>query len=208
MLKSHGLSYRYPDAASITFPDISISEGDDLLITGSSGSGKSTLLHLLAGSLQVQTGTLELLGEDMKSKSARQRDRFRSRNIGIVLQRSHFIRSLSVQQNLLATQYAAGLGTDKKRVREICDQLNIAYKLNELPNNLSQGEQQRASIARALLNRPKLLLADEPTSSLDDQNCETVLNILQQQGKATGASLIVVTHDQRVKEKFQNQVAL
>lgn len=208
MLKCQGLSHRYADATSISFPDISISEGEDLLITGNSGSGKSTLLHLLAGSLQVQQGSLELMGVDMGAKSPRERDRFRSRNIGIVLQQSYFVRSLSVQQNLLAAQYAAGLPTDKKRVREICEQLNIAYKLKELPNNLSQGEQQRASIARALLNNPRLLLADEPTSSLDDQNCETVLDTLLHQARNTGASLIVVTHDQRVKVKFQNQIAL
>jgi len=208
MLKSKDLSYHYAGKGPIGFPDLSIEDSQHLLITGGSGSGKTTLLHLLAGSLEVQNGELSIMGTSMKGMDGAKRDAFRAKNIGIVLQRSHFISSLSVEQNLVTASYAAGMKTNKKRIQKVCADLGIESKLKEAPNDLSQGEQQRVSIARAVLNEPKIILADEPTSSLDDENCDRVIKLLLDQAAATGASLIVVTHDQRVKDQFDNHIAL
>lgn len=190
------------------FPDLSVEDGQHLLITGGSGSGKTTLLHLLAGSLEVQKGELSIMGTVMQGMDGAKRDAFRAKNIGIVLQRSHFISSLSVEQNLVTASYAAGFKANKERIQKVCADLGIEDKLTDAPNELSQGEQQRVSIARAVLNEPKIILADEPTSSLDDENCDRVIKLLLDQAAATGASLIVVTHDQRVKEQFENHIAL
>jgi len=208
MLKSKDLSFQYSNMQPMRFPDLLVEEGQHLLITGGSGSGKTTLLHLLAGSLEVEHGALSIMGTSMQGMAGAKRDAFRAKNIGIVLQRSHFISSLSVEQNLVTAAYAAGLKVNKERIQKVCADLGIADKLKEAPNNLSQGEQQRVSIARAVLNKPKIILADEPTSSLDDENCDKVIQLLLDQAAATGASLIVVTHDQRVKQQFENQVVL
>jgi len=208
MLKSKDLSFHYSDKEPMRFPDLSVEDGQHLLITGGSGSGKTTLLHLLAGSPEVQNGELSIMGTSMKGMDGAKRDAFRAKNIGIVLQRSHFISSLSVEQNLITAAYAAGLKANKERIQKVCADLGIESKLKEVPNDLSQGEQQRVSIARAVLNEPKIILADEPTSSLDDENCDRVIKLLLDQAAATGASLIVVTHDQRVKEQFKNRITL
>lgn len=208
MLKSKDLSFHYSGKEPMRFPDLSVEDGQHLLITGGSGSGKTTLLHLLAGSLEVQKGELSIMGTSMQVLDGAKRDAFRAKHIGIVLQRSHFISSLSVEQNLVTASYAAGLKANKERIQKVCADLGIEDKLKEAPNELSQGEQQRASIARAVLNEPKIILADEPTSSLDDENCDRVIKLLLDQAAATGASLIVVTHDQRVKGQFNNHIAL
>lgn len=208
MLKSKDLSFQYPGNEPLHFPDLSVQEGRHLLITGGSGTGKTTLLHLLAGNLRVQNGELTLLGKVLHGKSESQLDKFRSKNIGVVLQRSHFINSLNVEQNLVTAFYAAGAKIDKGHISAVCADLGVDHKLNDAPMNLSQGEQQRVSIARAVLNKPKVILADEPTSSLDDENCDRVIKLLKGQAAASGASLIVVTHDQRLKDQFENQISL
>ena len=135
-------------------------------------------------------------------------DRFRGRHIGLVFQRPHFVQALSVQENLALVQYLAGKPQDKKRIKEVLDNLGIGHKLGEKPHRLSQGEQQRAAIALAVINSPQLILADEPTSSLDNKNCAKVAQLLKEQASATGAQLIIITHDQRLKDQFKNTLSL
>jgi lipoprotein-releasing system ATP-binding protein len=132
----------------------------------------------------------------------------RARQLGIIYQRAHFVSSLSVLDNILLANYLANQKQDKNKAAYLADQLGFAEHLFKKPHQLSQGEQQRVSIARALMNDPAVILADEPTASLDDLNCRKVVALLKEQSQSIGASLVVVTHDQRLKDEFSNQVLL
>jgi len=148
-----------------------------------------------------------LFDQELSQLSSHQLDRFRKKNIGIVFQRPHFVNSLTVKENLQLAQYIANK-KDNNRIDSILKNLNIFDKSNKKTNQLSQGEKQRASIALAIVNSPKLILADEPTSSLDDANCSKVIELLKKQATDFGAQLIVITHDSRVKKHFKNSIEL
>lgn len=205
---TNNLNYTYSSQTQIVFPDIACQRGEQWLLLGQSGTGKTTLLHLLGGLRKAQEGVVEVNGQNLARLNADQLDAFRGKHIGIVFQQSHFVASLTVEQNLLLAQYLAKLPQDKKRIRRLLEQLNLAHKLSSKPNQLSQGEQQRVAIARALINRPSVILADEPTSALDDENCKEVIRLLDEQAKSENAALLIVTHDQRLKDYFDNQITL
>ncbi len=208
MLKTEGLSYTYDGKNTIHFPNIDCQKGEHWLLLGQSGTGKTTLLHLLGGLRQAQQGSVIVDNQDLKTLNTTQLDHFRGKNIGIVFQQSHFVQSLNIEENLLLAQYLAGNKQDKTIVYNLLKRLNLAHKLKVKPSNLSQGEQQRVAIARALVNQPIVILADEPTSALDDDNCNEVTQLLEEQAKAHNATLLIVTHDQRLKSYFHNQVTL
>lgn len=202
LLKANFLQYAYPGQAMITFPSFMVDSGEAILILGKSGSGKTTLLNLLAGLLQPVKGEIILDGVNLSSISGQKLDLFRGKNIGIVFQKPHLIAALNVRQNLELTHFFS-----KKKGQEISQlltDLGIKEKENSSVLTLSEGEAQRVSIARALSNSPKLILADEPTSSLDDENTEKVIQLLKVQAAKIGAALIIVTHDQRVKNHVSN----
>ena len=207
MIKTKDLEFNYDNQVFFKFPNINLKSNEDLLIIGSSGIGKTTLLHLLAGLLNSNSGSIELFGKELNQLSSHQLDRFRKNNIGIVFQRPHFVNSLTVKENLQLAQY---IGNKKKnnRIDSILKHLNILEKSNKKTNLLSQGEKQRASIALAIVNSPKLILADEPTSSLDDSNCSNVIKLLKKQATEYGAQLIVITHDSRLKKHFNKSIEL
>lgn len=179
-----------------------------MLITGESGRGKTTLLHILGGLIRPQRGTIAIAGRDLSTLSAGRLDRFRAQNIGIVLQESHFVKSLSVFENLCLASWLASGKRHEGRASESLDALGIREHAHKLPSRLSIGQQQRASIARALVNRPAILLADEPTSSLDDVNAIKVVDLLRKASAQSGTALIIVTHDSRLKAEFPNRVNL
>ena len=208
MLETHSLEYSYDKRSSLTFPDITCREGEHWLLLGQSGSGKTTLLHLLGGLLSPQKGTVKVADTELNKLSSSAMDRFRGQKIGIIFQTAHFVRALTLEENLILAQRLAGLRADRKRIDELLGRLSLGHKLYAKPDNLSVGEQQRASIARAIVNRPAIILADEPTSALDDANCDKVAHLLEEQASAVGATLLVVTHDGRLKEKFPNQIEL
>ncbi|MCB0561639.1 MAG: ATP-binding cassette domain-containing protein [Phaeodactylibacter sp.] len=208
MLATHHLEYSYDKKAVLTFPDIQCQKGEHWLLLGQSGSGKTTLLHLLGGLLSPQKGTVKVADTELNKLSASATDRFRGQKIGIIFQTAHFVRSLTLEENLLLAQQLAGLRPDRPRIEELLERLSLQHKLYAKPDNLSVGEQQRASIARAIVNRPAIILADEPTSALDDANCDKVAHLLEEQARAVGATLLVVTHDSRLKEKFPHQIEL
>ena len=189
------------------FQDINLKSSENLLIIGSSGIGKTTLLHLLAGLLESSSGSIKLFEKELSDLSSHQLDKFRKNNIGIVFQRPHFVNSLTVKENLQLAQYIANK-KDNNRIENILKNLNIFDKSDKKTNQLSQGEKQRASIALAIVNSPKLILADEPTSSLDDINCDNVIKLLKKQATDFGAQLIVITHDSRLKKHFKNSIEL
>ena len=204
LLNANSLQYAHPGQALITFPDIQVDSGESLLILGKSGSGKTTLLNLLAGLIIPKKGEIFLDGVNLASISGQELDLFRGKNIGIVFQKPHLIAALNVRQNLELAHFFS-----KKKGQEIgmlLSNLGISEKANSSVLTLSEGEAQRVSIARALANSPKLILADEPTSSLDDENTEKVIQLLKDQAAKIDAALIIVTHDQRVKNHISNHI--
>ena len=208
MISTSGITFSYSNDQLFHMPDLYCEAGSTILITGDSGKGKTTYLHILAGILQPSKGEIKIGKENIVSLSDAQRDKFRGKNIGLVLQKSHFIASLTVFENL---EMASWLATGKRnatRAKELLTKLDIVDQANKLPNQLSIGQQQRVSIARALINEPKVLLADEPTSSLDDKNAEKVIQLLTDLSKDYGAALVIVTHDARIKEKFTNKITM
>jgi ABC-type lipoprotein export system ATPase subunit len=192
----------------LNFPDLHIEKGENWLILGGSGTGKTTFLHLLGGILRPSQGEIYLHGTRIDQLSNAQLDHFRGQNIGIVFQKPYFATALTVEENLLLAQKLAGFKPDKSRVIHLLESLRIVGKKNRYPEQLSVGEQQRASIARALVNHPPLILADEPTSALDDSNCEQVIHLLENEANHSGASLVIVTHDNRLKNKFEKRIEL
>ena len=207
MIRTKSLNFKYNEQASFSFPDINLDKDENLLIIGSSGIGKTTLLHLLAGLLESNSGSITLYGQDISKLNQHQTDKFRGQNIGIVFQKPHFVNSLTVKENLQLAQYL-GNKKDQNRIIDILSSLDILDKENKKPKKLSQGEKQRASIAMAIVNSPKLILADEPTSSLDDENCDRVIKLLKKQASEFKAQLIVITHDNRLKKHFKKSIKL
>lgn len=190
------------------YPDWEVAQGDHSLILGGSGCGKTTLLHLLAGLLRSQQGELVVAGTSLPSLGGAKLDSFRGKNIGLIFQKPHLINTLSVKDNLKLAQYLAHLPQDANRIEQVLSALDISGKANAKVYELSQGQQQRVAIARAVLNKPKVVMADEPTASLDDKNAFGVLDILEQQASDNQASLIIATHDQRIKDRIKTQLTL
>jgi len=207
MIKTESLKFSYDGKKYFDFPDINLDSGENLLIIGNSGIGKTTLLHLLAGILKPESGLINISGTDISKFSDTELDKFRGDNIGIVFQKPHFISSLTINENLKLAKYLSPSKTSGD-AKKILESLNIKDKYQQKPNQLSEGEKQRASIALALINSPSLILADEPTSSLDDFNCDNVIKLLKKQAKDYKAQLIVITHDARLKKHFKNNLNL
>jgi len=186
----------------------SAGQGSHWLLLGPSGSGKTTLLHILAGILRPTSGGVQVADQELTALAASALDRFRGRNVGIVLQRLHLLPSLTVAQNVALAQYLAGVPQDAARVSEVLHSLDLADKAQAFPHALSHGQAQRVAIARAVVNRPRILLADEPTSNLDDARCLQALDLLVTQAQACNATLVIATHDQRIKARIPNQHVL
>ena len=208
MLSTSALTFAYPNGTSFEFPDLNVEQNEGLLVLGNSGKGKTTLLHLLAGLMDPTGGTIELDGTELATLNGSSRDRFRGQHIGIVFQQSQFIRSISVLQNLRLARSLAGLSQDDSLAESLLTELGIGEQKNAKPNELSIGERQRAAIARALVTNPKIVLADAPTSALDDENCEAVAALFERTVTGHGAALVIVTHDQRLKNRFKKSVSL
>jgi len=208
MISIEGLFYQYNDQRKISFPDFSIPQGAHWLLLGQSGSGKTTLLHLLGGLLKSQSGRIKVNDVDLTQLSESGFDRFRGKHYGFIFQKNHLISALSVKNNLLMAPFLAGLKQDESRISEVLGQLDLSDKKNSKIKELSHGQAQRVAIARAVLNKPAVILADEPTSALDDNNCDRVIELLLQASRHNNATLIVATHDQRLKSKIKNQLYL
>ncbi len=208
MLQTEDLTFSYDGKNTFQFQNINCKQGDQWLLLGQSGSGKTTLLHLLGGLLSVSGGRVTVGDTDLTKLSEQEKDRFRGKNIGIIFQKSHFIRSLNVEENLMLAQRLARVKIDKSHIKHLLDRLNVGHKLKSPTSKLSTGEQQRVAIARALVNKPKIILADEPTSALDDINCNQVIQLIEEVANEVKATLLVVTHDARLSSQFPNQINL
>ncbi|MEN9943689.1 MAG: hypothetical protein RLZZ91_1690 [Bacteroidota bacterium] len=208
IIQTSDLQYTFEKGPDLFFPSFQAEENSELLILGNSGTGKTTLLHMLAGLRKPIAGEVVVNGVKLNSLSGASLDRFRGKNIGVVFQTSHFVQSLSVMDNILLAPYFSNNKVSKTDAEKMLDRLNILSKKNKKTSTLSVGEQQRVAIARALLNNPSLILADEPTSALDDENAKEVLNLLREQTHALKAALLIVTHDNRLKDEVKQRIEL
>ena len=208
MLSIKDLSYSYDQKEFISFPDFSIEKGDTLLVLGESGKGKTTLLHLLGGIISPQQGYIRINNEEIKKLRGKELDKFRAQNIVIIFQEAHFVRSLTVIENLIFVQKLSGESANYEFVNQLLEKVNLSERAGHMTSKLSQGEKQRLNILRAVISKPNLILADEPTSALDDTNCDKVMDLLLSLVDEVNASLIIVTHDNRLKDRFANKIEL
>ena len=208
MIELKGIEHRYDRNVVLSMPHFSADPDNHALILGLSGSGKSTLLHIMGGLLRPTKGTVTVADVNLSTLKGHQLDRFRGQHIGIVFQQMHLLASLTVKENVRLASYLAGNSRNGRRIDEVLADLDLTEKANAYPNMLSQGQKQRVCIARAVINKPKLILADEPTSSLDDVRSQNVLELLIKQADQFGATLVIATHDQRIKPHFKNQLWL
>jgi putative ABC transport system ATP-binding protein len=207
MLKVENLIAGYRSGPITRLPALNVEQGQAALILGPSGSGKTTLLLAIAGLARKFGGAVSIAGVDPFSLAPSQRDEFRGRTLGFVFQDLHLVTGLSTLDNVLLAPFAAHQRQDKKRAEKLLDQLGLAGVAHKPAERISRGQAQRAAIARAMLLKPQLLLADEPTASLDDEACETVAGLLQQAAAETGAALVIATHDARLKARIPLSVS-
>lgn len=208
MLKISPVTLGYNGKPVLRFGGLDLPKGGQCLITGVSGSGKTTLLYAIAGLVRVMEGKIAVGGTDITTLPEAALDHFRGRQIGMIFQTLHLVKSLSVLDNLMLASYLVGLPPEKERALELLEELGIADKKEALPEALSQGQAQRVAIARAVLHRPALILADEPTSSLDDEACATVIGLIRQTARENDATLVISTHDSRLKAHFSQVIHL
>ncbi|WP_113925621.1 ABC transporter ATP-binding protein [Cognataquiflexum aquatile] len=206
ILRAKNIEFYYDSNQKFQIPDISLDAGDQMLVIGKSGSGKTTILNIIAGLLKPKSGSVTIDGTDIYSLKGSQLDKFRGKNIGIIFQKPHILAPLTVEENLQLANFFVRENT--QMIEPLLKELGIFDKKKARINTLSEGEAQRVSIARALVNKPKLILADEPTASLDDENAAAVVRLLQTQAKKYNAALIIVTHDQRVKDHIPNLIII
>jgi putative ABC transport system ATP-binding protein len=207
-LEIRALRHDYAGRTVLSVPEWDVAAGGESLVIGPSGSGKSTLLSIIAGLATPTAGSVKVAGQEITGLPPAARDALRARSVGLVLQTLHLIGVLSVLENLRLARRLAGLALDDERIEALLQSLGIAPLKHAKARELSVGEAQRVAIARAVVNRPALILADEPTSALDDANCEKALALLRSQAAACGATLVVATHDQRIRARFTHRLEL
>ena len=208
MLSLKSVRHLYGAREALKVERFEAAAGEHWLVLGPSGCGKTTLLHIVSGLLRPSEGEVRVGDQPLAALSGSALDRWRGRTLGIVPQKLHLVPSLSVLQNLLLAQFLAGMPEDSTRARAVLDQVRLGERSGARPAQLSHGEAQRAAVARATVNRPRVLIADEPTSNLDDANCERALDLLQTQARECGATLVVATHDQRARSRFAQRLEL
>ena len=199
MFELEGVEHWYGTARVLAVDSWRAAAGDAWLLAGPSGSGKSTLLHVLAGLTTPTRGRVVVAGSDLGTLAPGPRDRWRGRSVGIVPQRLHLVGALRVFDNLRLAQTLAGLPSDDARIRAMLEAVHVGDLAHRYPRELSQGQAQRVAIARAVINRPALVLADEPTANLDDAHAAAALELLRAQAQEAGATLVVASHDARVR---------
>jgi ABC-type lipoprotein export system ATPase subunit len=208
MIEASGLSFSYHPSLELSFPDLRVEQGKHMLLLGESGSGKTTLLHVLGGLLRKYKGSVKIDGVELMTLSESGLDCFRGQRIGYIFQKNHLISALTVEQNLKLAPYLAGIKIDQKRISFVLENLGLSEKRNSRINELSHGQAQRVSIARAVLNKPSIIFADEPTSALDDKNCVRVIKLLMEAAADSNSALIIATHDQRLKDSIASRIEL
>jgi len=212
------VTFRWPGQKTdtVAIDELSLDAGEHLFVRGASGSGKTTLLNLLAGIHVPTTGTIRLLGTDIAALSPSRRDRFRADHIGVVFQQFNLLPYLTMLENVTVSQAFSSRKRDRSSksdvtttARRLLRSLNLPDDLHRSPAaELSVGQQQRVAVARALIGGPEILIADEPTSALDADNRDRFLDLLFQEAEAQGCTLIFVSHDPQLAERFERVIEL
>ena len=208
MISSRQLAFRYTDGPALGFDDVEVPQGGLLLLSGESGSGKSTWLALAAGLLVATEGDMTVAGQPMKALGKMAGDAWRAKTIGFLPQKLHLSSALTVQDNLAMAQWAAGQPRHDSRIDEALTSLGVEALASRKPSQLSGGQAQRVALARAVLLKPQVILADEPTASLDDASAEASLALLRLTARRLDATLVIATHDARVNTFFEHENGL
>lgn len=202
ILSCEGLTKTYGSGQTLVkaldHVDLKIQKGQFVAIVGASGSGKSTLLHMLGGVDSPTSGKIMIEDTDIAGLSEKERAVFRRRKVGMIYQFYNLIPTLDVRQNILLPMLLDGQKADEARLGELAETLGLADRLSHLPNQLSGGQQQRAAIGRALIYRPAILLADEPTGNLDRKNSEEILGLLKISNRKYAQTILLITHDEKL----------
>lgn len=197
--------FRSPEGETqtvIDVPSFSLEEGKQLALCGGSGTGKTTFLNLIAGILKPDSGRVTVCGKEMSILGEADRDRLRAASIGYIFQTFNLLQGFSCLENVLLGMAFSGK-SDTDQATKILDRVGLGHRLHHSPGQLSTGQQQRVAVARALVNRPKLVLADEPTGNLDPENAKQSLALIRETCAETGAALLLVSHDQMVLDQFE-----
>jgi putative ABC transport system ATP-binding protein len=200
VIRTRGLAYRYPAGPALAFADIEVPQGGTLLLQGRSGAGKSTWLALVAGLLTASEGEVTVARQDLRALRRGARDAWRGRHVGFLPQKLHLSDALSVERNLAVAFFAAGLPEDRTAIASALRALDVEALAGRMPQQLSGGQAQRVALARAILLQPQVLLADEPTASLDDEAAAAALALLRASAQRCNATLVIATHDARVRD--------
>ena len=200
MIETFGLACQHPGGPLLCFPDVVVPQGGTLLLRGASGSGKSTWLAVAAGLLAPVRGEMIAAAQPLHPLGARALDAWRAATVGLLPQKLHLSDALTVAGNLGLVYYAAGLPVDDAAIARTLGALGVGDLARRKPAQLSGGQAQRVALARAVLRAPRVILADEPTASLDDDACAAALHLLRESAAACGATLVIATHDRRVAE--------
>jgi putative ABC transport system ATP-binding protein len=199
-------SFTEPDGTQLPVLDIAsfeVAAGEQVLLMGQSGCGKTTLLHVIAGIARPDAGRVVINGIDIAGLSEAERDRFRAENLGYVFQTFNLLAGFTALENVLLGMSFAGRRADVSRARLLLDRVGMSHRLTHKPAALSVGEQQRVAVARALVNRPKLLLADEPTANVDARNQQQIIELIRDTCRDEGIALVLVTHSAQVAGQFE-----
>lgn len=199
-------SFSLPDGSTLPILDVArfdVAVGEQLVLVGQSGSGKTTLLHIIAGITRPDAGSVSFANTELTKLSEAARDRFRSRNLGYVFQTFNLLPGFSALENVLLGMSFCGMKVDEGRARHLLERVGLSKRLTHKPSMLSVGEQQRVAVARALANKPKLLLADEPTASIDARHQQQVLELIRATCREENVALLLVTHAPAVAEQFE-----
>lgn len=202
------LQHYYGDRLVLNIKAWNLMPHEHQLLLGPSGSGKTTLLGILTGLLSPTKGSVKALGTSITEESVGKLSSMRARNIGFVFQDHHLVSSLTIDENLMLARHLAKMPVDREWADHLLNHLGLGDHKNSKPDQLSHGEAQRAAIARAAITKPPLLLADEPTSALDDDNAVMVLELLKTLSEESGSTMIIASHDSRVKPFFSKSLIL
>lgn len=191
----------------VDVPTFTVDDREQVALRGASGSGKTTLLHLIAGILKADHGTIRIAGREMTGMTEAGRDQLRAQTIGYIFQTFNLLQGCTCLENVLLGM-KFGPGIDRPFAEELLQRVGLSDKLRHLPRQLSVGQQQRVAVARALANRPKLVLADEPTGNLDHVNAAASLKLIREACRENGAALLLVSHDREVLGGFERVLDL
>ncbi|NQT41327.1 MAG: ABC transporter ATP-binding protein [Planctomycetes bacterium] len=198
-------SFHEPDGTVLPILDIAdyhVSPGEQVVVVGRSGCGKTTLLHVISGISRPDSGRVKLDNIDLTVLTEAECDRYRAERIGYVFQTFNLLAGFSALENVLLAMRFTGRRVDADRARQLLDRVGLAHRVTHKPAQLSVGEQQRVAVARALANRPKLLLADEPTANVDSGHQQQVVDLLRETCREEKVALVMVTHSPDVSDQF------